>query len=389
MFELLIKYHDPRLYSFLKNNDLTPELFATPWFLTVFCSKMEISLVYQLWDLFLLGNERSNLLFLGLAMVFKEKDKFFESEISVLPQILTTLVIRSETELNAIFDSAMQIKQNTPLSFLVFLHDRLRKKKDYAHSLLEIENMDTLTLNHLEIMHEFYQKDLKCKEKDCIFCSKDKENTRKDRILQKFPNFFTFYKEISSKKKPNFLIIDFRKERSSGFLKRSQIVHEGFSGKEVLKDLKELRGNYHMVLLGEKEEIYQEFLNENVEFVSKLNGFETIHDLHQTSDIDMLGHERTKCEFCGKTRKNKGFMAIFQNFFKKKNEKTINSKNLNEDYEKNEENSGDSMELIEAETNEDIGQKTKENEEKIIEKNQVLNGNGNNEIGNSFLKSYG
>jgi hypothetical protein len=33
-----MKYHDAELYNYLKSNDVTPELYATPWFLTLFAS---------------------------------------------------------------------------------------------------------------------------------------------------------------------------------------------------------------------------------------------------------------------------------------------------------------------------------------------------------------
>ena len=32
----LLKYHDPNLYTFLITNYFTPEIFAAPWFLTLF-----------------------------------------------------------------------------------------------------------------------------------------------------------------------------------------------------------------------------------------------------------------------------------------------------------------------------------------------------------------
>ena len=36
MFNLLLKYHDPQLHQFLNANELPPECYATPWFLTLF-----------------------------------------------------------------------------------------------------------------------------------------------------------------------------------------------------------------------------------------------------------------------------------------------------------------------------------------------------------------
>jgi len=321
MFELLIKYHNPELHSFLKTNDLTPELFATPWFLTIFCSKMELPLVFKLWDLFLLENDKINLLFLGLALLFQEKNRLFEAEVSVLPQILTTLVLKSEEEVLTLVQKALEIKEKTPKSFILFVREKLKKKKEFVRSLLEIENMDFLFINPMEIMHNFYEKDLKCQVKSCFFCVETLETKRKQRILEKFPLFYQNSREII-RKKPNFLIIDYRKDRNSGFVKRSQLLNEPFNEKEALNDLEEIKGNYHMLLLGEKPEIQQEFISENVEFVSKIKDFEEIHDLHRSFGFEMLGHIEDKCVFCKKKKKTKGFLDIFEDFFKKKTVKT-------------------------------------------------------------------
>ena len=36
ILNILIKYHNPQLFHFLKVNEFDPELYATPWFLTLF-----------------------------------------------------------------------------------------------------------------------------------------------------------------------------------------------------------------------------------------------------------------------------------------------------------------------------------------------------------------
>ena len=36
LLQLLLKYHDPELSLYIDENQVTPEMYATPWFLTLF-----------------------------------------------------------------------------------------------------------------------------------------------------------------------------------------------------------------------------------------------------------------------------------------------------------------------------------------------------------------
>lgn len=49
MYKLLLKYHDPQIAIYLEENNITPEIYAFNWFITLFSSKMPIDLVYKLW----------------------------------------------------------------------------------------------------------------------------------------------------------------------------------------------------------------------------------------------------------------------------------------------------------------------------------------------------
>jgi len=36
ILNILLRYHDPAFYTFLARNEYPPEIYATPWFLTLF-----------------------------------------------------------------------------------------------------------------------------------------------------------------------------------------------------------------------------------------------------------------------------------------------------------------------------------------------------------------
>ena len=47
LFRLLLLYHHPRLCRFLDQYQLQPELYATPWFLTLFSNSLDLERLYE------------------------------------------------------------------------------------------------------------------------------------------------------------------------------------------------------------------------------------------------------------------------------------------------------------------------------------------------------
>ena len=51
LLRLLFKYHAPNLYCFLEKHSITIEMYAIPWIITYFSTKMDSpELVLQLWN---------------------------------------------------------------------------------------------------------------------------------------------------------------------------------------------------------------------------------------------------------------------------------------------------------------------------------------------------
>lgn len=47
LFRLLLLYHHPRLCRFLDQYQLQPELYATPWFMTLFSNSLDLPRLYE------------------------------------------------------------------------------------------------------------------------------------------------------------------------------------------------------------------------------------------------------------------------------------------------------------------------------------------------------
>ncbi|EDO40792.1 predicted protein [Nematostella vectensis] len=74
VFSQLIAFHDPELFSHMHKIGFIPELYAIPWFLTMFCHVFPLHKIYHLWDTLLLGNS-SFPLCIGVAILQQLRDQ--------------------------------------------------------------------------------------------------------------------------------------------------------------------------------------------------------------------------------------------------------------------------------------------------------------------------
>ena len=95
LLKLLVRYHDPRLSTFLEECGISPEMYATPWMLTYFANKLEAEHLYELWDLVIHDGDPYLLFYLGLAFLLINKETIIDKDASVLPQALATLKMGS------------------------------------------------------------------------------------------------------------------------------------------------------------------------------------------------------------------------------------------------------------------------------------------------------
>ncbi|KAE8997647.1 hypothetical protein PR001_g19529 [Phytophthora rubi] len=117
LYKLLMLYHDPELCHYLDQHDMTPELYVTPWFMTLFARSLSPECVFYLWDFFLLEEDPYLLHFVAYALVAANKDRILQAEIAMLPQVLSSLTFSSREELEQVCASALVISESTPRSF--------------------------------------------------------------------------------------------------------------------------------------------------------------------------------------------------------------------------------------------------------------------------------
>ncbi|OQR96246.1 hypothetical protein ACHHYP_16551 [Achlya hypogyna] len=117
LLRLLLLYHDPRLCAHLDENDMTPELYVTPWFMTLFARNTPADVLFALWDAVLLHDDPTLMHFLALALLEDRRSLLLAADVAELPQVLTSLTITSVADAQALLARALAAMQATPTSF--------------------------------------------------------------------------------------------------------------------------------------------------------------------------------------------------------------------------------------------------------------------------------
>ena len=74
VFSQFIAFHEPDLFNHLSEIGFVPELYAIPWFLTMFSHVFPLQKIYHLWDTLLLGNSMLPLC-IGVSILMQFRDQ--------------------------------------------------------------------------------------------------------------------------------------------------------------------------------------------------------------------------------------------------------------------------------------------------------------------------
>ncbi|XP_014223795.1 TBC domain-containing protein kinase-like protein [Trichogramma pretiosum] len=117
-FSQIITFHDPQLANHLKSITFVPELFAIPWFLTMFSHVFPIHKILHLWDKLLLGDS-SFPLFVGLAILKQLRDFLLASGFNECILLFSDL---PEIDIELCVKDSMSMYQKTPSSITYRKH---------------------------------------------------------------------------------------------------------------------------------------------------------------------------------------------------------------------------------------------------------------------------
>lgn len=117
-FSQIIAFHDPQLANHLKSINFVPELFAIPWFLTMFSHVFPLHKILHLWDKLLLGDSSFPLL-VGLAILKQLRDFLLTSGFNECILLFSDL---PEIDIEQCVKDSMTMYQKTPTSITYRKH---------------------------------------------------------------------------------------------------------------------------------------------------------------------------------------------------------------------------------------------------------------------------
>jgi hypothetical protein len=96
-------------------------MFAPNWFLTLFTRVvMDLSLLYELWEIFLYERDKYMIFYLGIAILKSRRQQILQlNQFEKLMKFLTSddLKVNDFAQLGQIYSEAVSIRRNTPVSF--------------------------------------------------------------------------------------------------------------------------------------------------------------------------------------------------------------------------------------------------------------------------------
>jgi hypothetical protein len=119
LFQQLLLYHDPELCSFLDQHDLLPELYAIPWFITLFARAVPLQNVYALWDLYIVHDDSFLHFLMAVVIMIQNRERMLAADAHELAVEIANMqkALKEMTGLNDCVKKALRFRAQTPLSF--------------------------------------------------------------------------------------------------------------------------------------------------------------------------------------------------------------------------------------------------------------------------------
>ena len=282
LVNLLLKYHDPTLYTLFKENNISPEMYAINWLLTTYANKNSLEITYTLWNTMLEENDQLFMHFMVISFLLYHKHKFIETYGSSIPVFFSKNQIATKEMLTEIVKGAREIRKNTPISFRILVRNleifksrTTRVKEMYEkYNPEQILAMPVLAEELLGNMNS-KKKIIPCPNDKCdnFFINEEKVNneviTSNPCEICKIHNF---------KESLKYIIIDLRNKNDSQIkdsiinegtlifinndLLPQEIINKGNAGEKLAEQIDKLKNSnnkIHVVLMTNDTDDYDEF----------------------------------------------------------------------------------------------------------------------------------
>lgn len=323
LIKILLRYHDPQLYTKLKKTEITPEMYSTSWLLTYFFNKLKLENLFYFINLIIHNNDEKLIFYYIISTLIHFRKEILTTEKSTLPNFFSSLLLTNNKDICDIMMEGLKLKSNTPESFNMLInklkifnpffsdHKELYEKaKMYLLDYMPILTSEVLKICYPDKIncyddycdnflidrkyskyyysnkhkfdksknyeHRSYNNNLINADKLCEQCKTNfsikkqaemlKKNNKKKRNDSKTSHSNISNLLLNNTSTINYIIIDLKDETNCQFvLPMSLIVSENkfLSVNDVVNKFKNEKGNYHFIVITENTEILQKFKNLN------------------------------------------------------------------------------------------------------------------------------
>jgi hypothetical protein len=117
LFKMCLRYHAPALSGRLDTANVTPEMYVTPWFLTLFASKTSLPAVMSIWHLIITQGDRHSFIFVAISLCLSHARLLRAAAKVSLPETITKISIDEESVVS-VWKRSVKIRQHTPPFFM-------------------------------------------------------------------------------------------------------------------------------------------------------------------------------------------------------------------------------------------------------------------------------
>jgi len=96
MISIVLRYHCPSLSRYLEVYDIEPQIYALSWLMTLFSSKLSLSMTYLLWSYLIAENDRYLLFFIVVGIIVRRQNNIIQTQNSSIFKIVTDMIFKGE-----------------------------------------------------------------------------------------------------------------------------------------------------------------------------------------------------------------------------------------------------------------------------------------------------
>ena len=331
LVNLLLKYHEPSLYSLFKENNISPEMYAINWLLTTYANKNSLEITYTLWDTMLEENDQLFMHFMVIAFLLHHKKKFIETDGSSIPVFFSKNQIGTKELLTEIVKSAREIRKNTPVSLrllvknLEIFKSRTTRVKDMYEKYCpeQILAMPVLAEELLSNVN-LKKRNIPCLNEKCDnFFMKDEIKYINEEDKEKnLSTYCEICRNYNLKNNLKYIIIDLRNKSDSQI--KDSITNEGtfiFINNDILSQETLNKGNPGEVLTEQINKLKSDS-NENIHIVLMTN---------DTENYDEYEYNYQETQIESKKSKILNILNTTINNIKKKIDEQMNKKEIKQE----------------------------------------------------------